>query len=70
MFHIWNTKSYYPYYQQKVVEIGWLTQSLRFKGVKKDYEVMMANATKNNYAIYFHLSSVDFGRSGSHWVKW
>ena len=46
-----------------------LTKSLPFKGVKKDNDVMMTNANKNNDVIYFHLSSGDFGRSGSHWVK-
>ena len=46
-----------------------LTQSLPFKGVKKDYNVMMTNANKNNDVIYFHLPSGDFGRSTSHWVK-
>ena len=38
-----------------------LTQSIPFKRVKKDYYVMMTNANKNNYVIYFHLPSGDLG---------
>ena len=44
-----------------------LTQSLPFKGFKKDYDIMMTNANKNNYIIYFHLPS---GWSGSHLINW
>ena len=46
-----------------------LTQSLPFKGVNKDYYVIMTNANKHDDVIYFHLPSGNFGRSGSHWVK-
>ena len=46
-----------------------LTQSLPFKGVNKDYYFIMTNANKHDDFIYFHLPSGDFVRSGSHYVK-
>ena len=51
------------------VSSSFLTKSLPFQGVKKEYDVIMTNANKNNYVIYFHLPSGNFGRSESHWVN-
>ena len=59
----------FTFQHERKKKIKGFTQSLPCKGDKTYNDVMMTNAFKINYVIYYILAAGDFGRSGRHWVN-